>query len=147
MPNGTDEGNSGKKRNKGARKSNASDTRYPEDLRDINVNKPSGSINVNRRLDIILQRMVEADRDIRRPPVTPKRRLPKITRMTSSRQARALKGTPSMIRAIYQTPEQASRTNPTDESSRKVKKTREVGPGDRYNSDYPCHGKETGSRG
>jgi hypothetical protein len=91
----------------------------------------------------ILLRMVAADRASRKAPEPPKRRQPKVTRMVSSRQSRALSGTQNNIRAIYQTAEQAARSVTTSSQGNEGY-TRNVGPLD-FGLNY-CHGKETENR-
>ncbi len=77
-----------------------------------------------------LEYVQAADREIRRPPATPKRRMPKIARM-QSREGRIVSGqSPNTIRAIY-VPE--SRWNVTPLLDENATTTREVGPNDQYN--------------
>jgi hypothetical protein len=92
----------------------------------------------------LLLRMVAADRASRKAPEPPKRRQPKVTRMVSSRQSRALSGTQNNIRAIYQTAEQAARSVTTGSQGNEGY-TRNVGPLD-FGPNY-IHGKDTQSRG
>lgn len=102
----------------------------------------------NRRVDRTLQRMLALDKAIRKPPVPPSRRQPKITRMQSGRQTKVSQGTRNFTKAVYQTPEQAAAsTISTYDTSYPSNSTREVGPGDVYNNTYGCHGKETGPTG
>jgi hypothetical protein len=82
--------------------------------------------------------------EIKKAPGTPKRRMPKVTRMTSKGQAAALRMQGNLFKAGFTTAEQATnawRGTPTighDEG------TRNVGPTD-FGTNY-CHGKETGNR-
>jgi hypothetical protein len=102
----------------------------------------------NRRKDRILQEMLALDKAIRKPPVPPSRRQPKVTRMVSRRQTIVSQGTRNFTKAVYQTPEQAgSNTITYDNPSYPSNATREVGPGDKHNNTYGCHGKETGPTG
>lgn len=91
----------------------------------------------------ILERMVKAMSDLKKPPVPPKRRQPRVTRMESPRQRYVQQGTRNTVRAIYQSPETAaSRTivaNPKNT-------TRNVGPTDLCPKNGYCEGKETQSR-
>jgi hypothetical protein len=91
----------------------------------------------------VLERMVALDREIRKPANPIRRRQPKVTRMQSKRMQEIQQQTNNPIRAIFQTPEQAERGTITGEPD---VTTREVGPGDLYNNNYGCEGKETGSR-
>jgi len=98
------------------------------------------------------KKMLEADilefvqrraRELKQAPGTPKRRMPKVTRMTSRGQAAALRMSNNPFKTGYATTEQATqawRGTPT----LKGKGTREVGPKD--NGSNYCHGKETGNR-
>lgn len=97
----------------------------------------------NREHDRILMMMQQFDREIRRTATPVRRHQPRVTRMQSSRMRTVSSGTSNGVKAIYQSPEQAARTTITGEPEYT---TREVGPGDRYNKDYTCEGKETKSR-
>jgi hypothetical protein len=91
----------------------------------------------------ILERMVKAMNDIKKPPVPPRRRQPRVTRFESRRQRFVQQGTRNTVRAIYQTPEQAgSRTIVTNPQNT----TRNVGPTDLCPKNGYCEGKETQSR-
>ncbi len=54
--------------------------------------------------------MQQADREIRRPPATPRRRMPKTTRMQSSRQRIAESQTANDVAAIYKPEHERSQT-------------------------------------
>lgn len=93
--------------------------------------------------DAILMRMQKAMRDLSRPSAPSKRRERKVTRLETKGNQAALRQTKNYVRSAYTTAAEARKTfinvYPTIS-------TREVGPGDQYNSDYPCHGKDTESR-
>lgn len=93
--------------------------------------------------DAILLRMQKAMRDIQRPSYPSKRRERKVTRSETKGNQAARKLTKSFVRNVYTTTEEAQKTfiNVIP-----IISTREVGPGDQYNSDKSCHGKETNSR-
>jgi hypothetical protein len=74
---------------------------------------------------------VEAQKKLlKRPPATPKRRMPRITRNESPRMRIVNKQTPNLTRAMY-TPE--NRWNQTPVLPDDSVTTREVGPNDQYN--------------
>lgn len=82
--------------------------------------------------------LADKERQIKKPPVPPKRRQPKITRHMSPQQRIALQQTPNPIRAIY-TPEHERNQTPTNDD---LVGTNEVGPGDVHNNVYRA-GKAT----
>ena len=77
-----------------------------------------------------LEYVAAAERDIKKPSDPPKRRQPKIKRMTSRRQRTAESQTANTVRAVYQ-PE--SKWNATPTQPEDWKGTHEVGPGDVHN--------------
>jgi hypothetical protein len=82
---------------------------------------------------------VEAQKKmLKRPPATPKRRMPRITRNTSPAMRRVNSQTPNAIRAMY-VPE--SKWNVTPLLDENATTTREVGPNDQYN---PASGFRSG---
>lgn len=93
--------------------------------------------------DAILLRMQAAMRDLARPSNPSKRRERKVTRLEPKGTQAARKQTKNYVRSVYTSAAEARKSfinvYPTIS-------TREVGPGDQYNSDYPCHGKDTESR-
>lgn len=93
--------------------------------------------------DAILLRMQKAMRDIQRPSYPSKRRERKVLRGETKGNQAARKLTKSFVRNVYTTTEEAQKTfiNVIP-----IISTREVGPGDLYNPDQGCHGKETNSR-
>lgn len=91
----------------------------------------------------ILQEMLRLDREIRKPPVPPSRRQPKVGRLQSKRMRNIQGQTNNPIRAMFQTPEQALRGHEADEVVEE-NTTRNVGPRD--NGSNYCHGKETGTK-
>jgi len=78
-----------------------------------------------------LEYMAAAERQIKQPPVPPKRRQPKVTRHMSRRQRIALSQSINSVKATYQ-PE--SKYNQTPTLPDGAETTREVGPGDVNNS-------------
>jgi hypothetical protein len=90
-----------------------------------------------------LEHVARLARELKQPPNTPKRRMPKVSRMQSPRMRVVSKGTINGVRAIYQTTEQAGRHTITGEPEGIT--TREVGPGDEYNR-YGKYGESTTKR-
>lgn len=117
-----------------------------EVIKNAMTSRPKSSSNRDKLSgeDAALLRMQKAMRDIARPSIPGKRRERKPRRNVSKRNRIILNTTSNSIKQIYQNPEDFAKSfinvNPTIS-------TREVGPGDRYNSDYNCHGKETGPQG
>lgn len=93
--------------------------------------------------DAILLRMQSAMRDLSRPSSPSKRRERKIKRSETKGNQAALRQTNNYVRSVYTSTDEARKTfiNVIPMIS-----TREVGPGDRYNDEYGCHGKDTQSR-
>src|SRR5216684_4028664 len=72
-----------------------------------------------------LEYVQAADREIRRPPATPKRRMPKIARM-QSREGRIVSGqSPNTIRAIYVPERKSYRRTDTVEQDLSTRKQSE----------------------
>lgn len=94
--------------------------------------------------DALLLRMQQAMRDLERPSYPSKRRQRKVRRLVTKGNQAALRQTGNYVKQVYTSSAEAQRSYiyVYPEIS-----TREVGPGDRYNSDYGLHGKETGPRG
>lgn len=89
-----------------------------------------------------LEWFVRRANEVSKAPATPKRRMPKVTRMQRPEMRRATQGSRSAVRSIYQSAERASEQTVTRDV---VNPTREVGPGDQYNNVYST-GKETNER-
>jgi hypothetical protein len=88
-----------------------------------------------------LEYVAAAERDIKKPPDTPKRRMPKVTRHQSTRQRTAESQTPNLTRAMY-VPE--SKWNETPLAPEGFVGTRNVGPNDRHANVTWRTGKATG---
>jgi hypothetical protein len=89
-----------------------------------------------------LQYVQDQAKELKRPPATPKSRMPRVQRMQSPRMRRIAGQTPNMTRAIF-VPESEHTRTPT--KPLEWRGTHEVGPGDKYNNDYRA-GKATESR-
>jgi hypothetical protein len=93
--------------------------------------------------DSWLEYMRNAEKDIKRPPATPKRRMPRVTRMESERMRRVGRQTINPIRAMYG---QENEQNSTPTKPEEWRGTLEVGPNCEFNSAVDWRtGKETTS--